>query len=171
MFSEPALRRSCGLSILAPPSSGLRGANSPLAFCSQVLNLSSWKRLAGQRQGLPAAAKCQGRRLAPGLPTSLPAQPNALTPPSLQLAARPAGPFPRSLCTGNPPHSLVDLPLPVHIQPARPSEPVLKSHLPQEAFLTTPASSPPGWHIMYAIHRTKPRVTAPVVTAEWRALP
>lgn len=54
-----------------PPSSGLRGANSLLAFCSQVLNLSSWKRLAGQRQGLPAAAKCQGCRLAPGLPLGL----------------------------------------------------------------------------------------------------
>lgn len=113
-----------------PPSSGLRGANSLLAFCSQVLNLSSWKRLAGQRQGLPAAAKCQGCRLAPGLPlglvsslpTRLPAQPNALTPLSLQLGARPASPFLWSLCVGNSPHGLVDLPLPVHIQPTCPSE-------------------------------------------------
>lgn len=45
---------------------------------------------------------------------------------------------------GNPPH-LVNLPLPVHIQITHPSEPVLlKSHLLQEAFLTIPASSPPG---------------------------
>lgn len=46
---------------------------------------------------------------------------------------------------GNPPH-LVNLPLPVHIQITHPSEPVLlKSYLLQEAFLTIPAISPPGW--------------------------
>lgn len=84
--------------------------------------------------------------LSPVFPTGLLAQPNALTPPFLQLFACPVWPFNGPLYIGNP--HLANLPLPVHIQPTHPSEPVLKSHLLQEAFLTIPASSPPGLSLL-----------------------